>query len=303
MAHPTYLRVVVTTRCNLACSYCHAEGDLATASPELPLEDLGRCFAAAELLGIRKLKFLGGEPFLRSDIAAVVSSARAALPNADLSAITAGALPTERLLAAYAAGLDRVNVSIHGFGPAAFAQRNNKERAYQQRQEFLATALELGRPIKLNFVYSSMVDRPDLAALLDWAAPRGVLVNVLDNLNVDLTWQKVAQVVRSLRGAPARETRCPDPDSLETLHLEYADGLRVEIKNQNLGALAPFRSCQTCPKRTRCKEGIYALRLTHRGYLQPCMDRTDLSFPLAEVARERGVSEAAAAAFAWLEGL
>jgi hypothetical protein len=68
----------------------------------------------------------------------------------------------------------------------------------------------------------------------------------------------------------------------------WDDGLRVELKHQQLGAVAPFASCGGCPQRARCKEGIVALRLTHRGALQPCMDRPDLGVPLTDYARTNG---------------
>jgi molybdenum cofactor biosynthesis enzyme MoaA len=304
MLKPTYLRIVATTRCNLSCEFCHEEGDhWAGAERELATEDLRRCLDVAAGLGFRKVKFLGGEPFLRRDLPEIVAHARAVLPSADLSIISAGVVPVQRLHDSVAAGLDRGNVSIHGFTPSALSSCIKGANAHAMRQEFLAAALSLGGPLKLNYVYGSMLDRADLGLLLSWAAERGLLVNVLDDLRRELSWVNLAKVVESLRGAPARTSRCADKDSLDTLHWEYADGLRVEFKDQRLGEVAPFKACQTCPKRSRCKEGIVALRLTHKGVLQPCMDRDDLGLPLARLAREEGVQVATKEALAWMEDL
>jgi transcription elongation GreA/GreB family factor len=66
MKRPTYLRVVATTRCNHRCDYCHMEGDPhapGTAS-ELPTAHLIASLHAAVLAGVKKFKFLGGEPLL-----------------------------------------------------------------------------------------------------------------------------------------------------------------------------------------------------------------------------------------------
>lgn len=286
---PTYLRVVATTRCNLACSYCHMEGDphQQGSAHELPGELLARCLAVAAAAGVEKFKFLGGEPLLRADLAEQVRALRALAPGADLSVITAGVLPTRLLDRVLEAGLDRVNVSIHGFGPAAFGARfRHAARGHALRAAFLERVLEHGRPLKLNYVYSGEADLDDLGALLDWAAPRRVLVNVLDNLALPLGWLAVAGALKALRGRPDHTALDADPHSLDTLRWSWADGLQAEIKHNQLGQVAPWSACASCPARQRCKEGIFALRLTHRGVLQPCMDRPELGIPLALLAAD-----------------
>ncbi len=293
---PTYLRIVATTRCNYACSYCHMEGDphvTGTAS-ELPIDRLGPCLQAAAIAGVRKFKFLGGEPFLRRDLADLVAIVRAAAPAADISVITAGVVPTERLEATWKAGLSRVNISIHGFGPTSFRERNGVRGAWEARQRFVDFVLAARRaPVKLNYVWRSPEDTDDLGALLEWASQKEVVVNVLDDLGQDLSWRDLARVVASLRGSPVEIIETPDPDSLPTLHLCWTDGLRVELKHQQLGTHAPFGDCDGCPVRATCKEGIVALRLTHRGILQPCMDRGDLGLPIADLAAASGPAIAA----------
>ncbi len=297
MAHgPSYLRVVVTTRCNHRCGYCHMEGDphAPGTAAELDTARLVACLEAAAYAGVRKFKLLGGEPLLRRDLPQVIAALRAVAPDSDISVITAGAVPVERLRAAYDAGLTRANVSIHGWTPAALAENLRTPDGHAQRDAFLAAALDEARaravPIKLNYVWRGEHDRADLAAFLDWAAPRGVLVNVLDDLSQDLSWEVIADVLTSLRGPHRDECITEDPHSLPTLLRTWGDGLRVELKHQQLGNVAPFGACATCPVRARCKEGIVALRLTHRGMLQPCMDRADLAFDLGAYVAANGAS-------------
>jgi len=289
---PTYLRVVVTTRCNLQCAYCHMEGDPhQSGTPHgLDAELLGRCLEVAAAAGMRKIKLLGGEPLLRRDLPELVARLRQAAPEADLSIITAGVVPTEALDAVLGAGLDRVNVSIHGFLPAAMAIRYpNALRGWGRRQAFLERVMAWGRPLKLNYVLSGPQDEADLEALLDWAAPLPLVVNVLDNLSTALGWRGVLRTLVRLRGEPSERTRVEDPDSLTTMHLRWSDGLTVELKHEELGRLGAFVACAGCPVRAQCKEGIYALRLTHRGNLQACMDRPDLAIPLADLVSDGGV--------------
>jgi GTP 3',8-cyclase len=302
---PTYLRIVATAVCNMSCSYCHMEGDprRAGASAELDGERLRDCLRVAARVGVRKFKFLGGEPFLRRDLAETVRALRESAPEADISAITAAAVQVERLDAALEAGLDRVNVTVHGFTEAAFSLRSRNPRLREHRQRFVDAILAHGRPVKINYVYGGPSDRDDLAALLDWAAERSLLVNVLDDLDTELGYVGVAEVVRSLRGVPERVYEFDDPHSLPTLRWAYAGGLVVELKHQRLGDTAPWSACVACPKREGCKEGIFALRLTHRGQLQACMDRPDLSLDLAAVVERGGVEAGVDAWQRWTASL
>jgi cyclic pyranopterin phosphate synthase len=301
-----YLRVVVTARCSLACSYCHLEGDPAGAAPGgLDTETLGVLLAVAGEQGLQKLKFLGGEPLLRADLPAVIGAVRSRSAGLDISLITGGAVPTARIRDCFQAGLSRANLSIHGWSAAEFQSRTGKgPRAWALRNAALAALLEEGRFLKLNFVWRGPADAGDLGALLAWAATRPVVVAVLDDLgDPSLGPASVRAAVEGLRGAPARAVVEPDPCSLPTLRLSWGDGLVVEIKHEQLGQVAPWASCGTCPLRARCREGIVALRLTHEGRLLPCLDRPDLAVDLAGALRSGGIGAArrtfAAALEAW----
>lgn len=286
---PTYLRTVVTAKCPLSCSYCHMEGDAHQKGTAWGVEgeSLDQCLAVAVDAGIRKFKFLGGEPLARRDLPMRIANLRKHTPAADLSIISSGVADLSIVEELFASGLDRMNMSIHGFSLSAFAQRSRlAESHFGKRQAVLKFLLGTGRPLKLNYVYSQPSEQDDLAALLQWASEHGVLVNVLDDLGNDqLGAHGLVEVLRELRGPWQREFQEPDPDSLPTTRLAWSDGLTVEIKTSQLGLFAPWKDCQRCSKRTRCREGIYALRLTHQGRLQLCMDRPELSLPLLDVLR------------------
>lgn len=301
----TYLRVVITTRCPLSCAYCHMEGDPAQPglAGGLALDTWLSLLDAALDNGVRKLKFLGGEPLVRRDLPHIIAALRARDADLDISLITSGVAPTERLRSCFAAGLTRANLSVHGFLPAAFARRGGAEHTRALRDTCLQLLLDEGRPLKLNYVYGGREDEEDLAALLDFCRGLPVVVNVLDDLSrPDLSHRSLIKVLDRLLGPPLTSRREADPHSLDTLHLLY-QGLEIEIKDQQLGARAPFASCVTCPARPRCKEGILALRLSHTGVLLPCMDRPDLGLPLRPLLAQGGREAVAAAWRTYLHGL
>ncbi|MFN7146350.1 MAG: radical SAM protein, partial [Myxococcota bacterium] len=285
-------------RCTLACPYCHAEGDLAVddAAGGLPRDVLVPLLAAGLANGVRKLKFLGGEPLMRRDLPDVIRDVRALAPDLDVSLITAGAVDVARLDACLAAGLSRANLSIHGWTPAAFAERTRRPLAYGLRARVLERLLAEGRFLKLNYVWRGPHDDTDLAGLLAWAAGKPVVVGLLDELSLGLGAAPLRDALVRLRGPWADARPEPDPASLPTERLSWADGLVVEVKDHRLGDVAPWTACAACPKRAACGEGIHALRLTHTGTLRPCMDRTDLGVDLRAALASGGT---AAAAEAW----
>lgn len=299
---PTYLRVVATPTCNHRCSYCHMEGDPRREGFErgLPLAVLREALEALAPAGLAKIKFVGGEPLLRPDLPDLVSAARAIFPAADLSVITAGGVPTSAQERVFAAGLDRMNLSIHGFGAEAFARRGNPARLLGLRTRFLEALLQRGRPTKLNYVYSGPEDEDDLRALLGFAAGRGVLVNVLDDLNADIGPWRLIALLEGWLGSPDECALDRDPHSLDTTRFRWRGGPWVEIKTEHLGEHAPWTDCATCERRQICREGIFALRLTHDGQLRPCMDRGDLGYPLVAELQRRGVAAASEGLQRWL---
>ncbi len=299
---PTYLRVVATPSCNHHCSYCHMEGDPRREGFEggLPVDALTAAFAALAPVGLGKIKFVGGEPLLRRDLPEIISAARAHFPRADLSVITAGGVPPSAQERAFAAGLNRMNVSIHGFGERAFVRRGNRPALLHKRTRFLEALLTRGSPTKLNYVYSGPGEDDDLRALLEFAAGQDVLVNVLDDLNTRIGPGQLIELLEGWLGRPDERVRDHDPHSLDTTRLRWRGGPWVEIKTEHLGEHAPWRDCATCPRRTVCREGIFALRLTHDGQLRPCMDRSDLGYPLVPRLEQRGVAAVSEEIQDWL---
>lgn len=294
---PRYLRIVATTACPLRCSFCHAEGDEWTGgSRRLETGVLSQLLEAGAACGIRKFKFLGGEPLLRLDLPVLVAATRRAAPGADISVISSGVAAPDRFTALLDAGLDRVNLSIHGWMPEAFALRGGSRRSHELRRRSLETVLATGRPTKLNYVYGGPQDHQDLRVFLDWAASRPVVVNLLDDLgNPDASWRTLLRACLELRGPWAWRRSEADPDSLATTRLGWDDGLEVEIKAAQIGDIGPWSACRLCPRRSGCREGIFAVRLNHRGELQPCMDRPDFTLPLVPLLERGGVPAVVAA--------
>src|SRR5690349_10448379 len=111
----TDLRVSLTDRCNLRCTYCMpAEGMAWLPGPDLLTDDeVGRLVrVAVSRLGVTEVRFTGGEPLLRRGLVGIVAAAAALRPRPRLSLTTNGIGLTRLARPLADAGLDRVNVSL-----------------------------------------------------------------------------------------------------------------------------------------------------------------------------------------------
>src|SRR5262245_47971255 len=118
----TDLRVSVTDRCSLRCTYCMpAEGLPWLAREELLTDDeLVRLVDVAVGLGVDRVRITGGEPLIRPGIADLVARFAALRPRPQLSMTTNGLALARLAPQLVAAGLDRVNVSLDTLDPARF---------------------------------------------------------------------------------------------------------------------------------------------------------------------------------------
>lgn len=147
-----YLRVSVTDRCNLRCSYCAAEaGRDGRIGEALPLESMAAIVRAAVSLGVDKVRITGGEPLLREGLFGFVSSLASIHGLGTLAMTTNGTLlaPAARKLAT--AGLKSVNVSLDSIDPDEYSRMTGGGRL-EDTLSGIAAAGEAGLDIKLNVV-------------------------------------------------------------------------------------------------------------------------------------------------------
>ncbi|HEY3374956.1 MAG TPA: GTP 3',8-cyclase MoaA [Candidatus Aquicultor sp.] len=149
-----YLRIAVTDRCNLRCSYCMPEEGVEPKPHEdiLTYEEIERFAKAAVKAGISKIRLTGGEPLVRKDIIKLVDMLTHIPGLNDVSLTTNGILLPKYGKALQEAGLKRINISIDSLNPEVYrtlTRCGSVERAL----EGMKTALEFGlTPVKVNAV-------------------------------------------------------------------------------------------------------------------------------------------------------
>jgi GTP 3',8-cyclase len=188
----TDLRVSLTDRCNLRCSYCMPEEGLAWMPREQQLTDdeVSRLIRiAVEQLGVTDVRFTGGEPLIRRGLTGIIAAAAALEPRPKLS-ITTNGIGLDRLAGALRdAGLNRVNVSLDTLSPARFLELTHRDR-HADVLKGLAGAAQAGlTPVKINTVLMRGVNDDEAPALLRFALDHGYQLRFIEQMPLDAQHQ------------------------------------------------------------------------------------------------------------------
>ncbi len=182
------LRVSLTDRCNLRCSYCMpAEGlDWLPDDTVLTDDEIVRLIGiAVRRLGITEIRFTGGEPLVRRGLVGIIERTRELGPDVELS-VTTNALGLAKIADRLAAaGLDRVNVSLDSVRPETFAAITRRDRLSDVLAGLAAAkAAGLG-PVKVNAVLLRGYNDDQAPELLRWAIEHDYALRFIEQMPLD----------------------------------------------------------------------------------------------------------------------
>jgi GTP 3',8-cyclase len=275
------LRVSLTDRCNLRCTYCMpAEGLDWLPKPTLLTDaEVSRLVrVAVEYLGVTEVRFTGGEPLLRPGLLQIVADAATLRPRPRLSLTTNG-IGLARVAAPLAeAGLNRVNVSLDTLRPHTFealARRRQLDAVLDGLRGAVAAGLQ---PVKLNAVLMRDVNDDEAVDLLSFALSHGYELRFIEQMPLDAqhAWRRESMVSSDeiLTALRAVFTLLPDPSHRGAAPAEtwlvdgYSDNRGGPAKVGVIASVTqPF--CGACDR----------TRLTADGQVRNCLfsqDETDL---------------------------
>ncbi|GAA1709006.1 GTP 3',8-cyclase MoaA [Isoptericola hypogeus] len=285
----TDLRVSLTDRCNLRCTYCMPAEGLPTLPKDsvMTREEIVRLVGIATRdLGVRQVRFTGGEPLLRRDLVEIVADCAALPVRPELSLTTNAVGLDARAARLRDAGLDRVNVSLDTLDPDTFATL--ARRPFLERTlAGIAAAADVFDVVKINAVLVRGVNLDHAADLLSWCLERGFELRFIEQmpLDADHAWDRAAMVtaaeVRGLLGE--RFTLEPDDEPrdgapAERFVVRSPGGRAGGRRGERLGRVGIIASV-TEPFCGDCRR----TRLTAEGGVRDCLfahTETDLLGPL-----------------------
>jgi GTP 3',8-cyclase len=195
----TDLRVSLTDRCNLRCAYCMPpEGlDWLPSPAVLTGDEIVRLITiGVEALGIREVRFTGGEPLLRPDLADIITATAALKPRPDISLTSNGIGLKRRAAALKTAGLDRINVSLDTLRPEVFRKLTRRDRLDDVLTGLAAAAAAGLTPVKVNAVLMRDLNDDEAPELLAYCLERGYELRFIEQMPLDAQhgWKRTEMV-------------------------------------------------------------------------------------------------------------
>jgi cyclic pyranopterin phosphate synthase len=275
----TDLRVSLTDRCNLRCSYCMpADGlDWLPGEQLLRPDELARLVGlAVTRLGVTSVRFTGGEPLLARHLEEVVAATAGLRPRPEISLTTNGVGLARRAVGLARAGLDRVNVSLDSVDRRHFAAITRRDRLADVLAGLAAAKAAGLTPVKVNAVLDPATGREDVVELLRFCLEHGYQLRVIEQMPLDAEhqWRRdaalsAADVLAALR--PHFRLR-PDPaprGSAPAQLWQVDTGPRTPSGQFGVIASVSHAFCSSCDR----------TRLTADGQIRSCLfaaQETDL---------------------------
>ncbi len=274
----TYLRVSVTDRCNLRCSYCLPVKDLKLFDHGriLRYEEILEAVEAAAETGINKVRLTGGEPLVRRNFMHLVSSVSRIPGIEEVSITTNGVLLKEKAQELFDSGVRRINVSLDTLDGKKYARITGRD-FFDAVREGINEAEAVGfSPIKINVVAIRGMNDDELMRFAELSVQRPYHVRFIEYMPIghDSHWKPEKYIssdeIRSKLEAFGSLKKVP-----RSSHDGPAQRYRFESGKGEIGLISAL-SHRFCPSCNR-------LRLTADGKLRPCLlsdDEVDIKTPI-----------------------
>lgn len=279
-----YLRVSVTDRCDLRCTYCLPKGfkDYAEPAHWLTHAEMARLVGLFLDLGVSKVRLTGGEPLLRRGVAGLAAALFAHHGLRDLSLSTNGTQLARHAPALHAAGVRRLNVSLDTLDRGRFAAITGRDCLDDVLAGLRAAEHAGFSPIKINMVVQAGVNEADIDAMLARACERGWILRLIEPMPIGHTGRAAAGVdlTRTGEALAQRHSLLPQVLGRGTGPARY---WRDPRSGASLGVITPMSRhfCVACNR----------VRLGVDGTLYLCLGQED-SVPLGRLLRQ-GLDDAA----------
>jgi cyclic pyranopterin phosphate synthase len=282
------LRISVTDRCNLRCTYCMpAEVTFMDKGELLTFEEIAHFVRIAVPLGIDKIRLTGGEPLMRRELPRLVAMLREIAGIRDIGLTTNGILLADQAQALYDAGLRRLNVSLDTLDPHRFRQLARRDGLEKVIEGVLAAKQAGFQPIKMNAVSIRGITEFEVVPLAQFARSHGLEMRFIEYMPIGADhWERdkvyfadeiLEKLEREVSPLVPIEDRDPQAPAME---YRYTDG------GGRVGIIAsisrPF--CMSCNR----------IRLTADGKLRNCLfalDEVDVKQLLRQGAPDAQIAE------------
>jgi cyclic pyranopterin phosphate synthase len=256
----TGLRISITQRCNLNCKYCHHEGE-EKSSREMKCEEIIRIIKIAKNMGIRRVKFTGGEPLIRDDIGEIIKKT-IDIGLEDVAITTNGSLLNNKIDELFRAGLRRLNISIPSLNPHVYSYITGGNLL--DVISGVHSAIRKGMNVKINTVIMKGVNDNEIYEFINFASSLRCSLQLIEleklNINddffekhyIDLSF--IEKILENL----AEEVIVRE--DMNDRKVYVVNGIPIEVVRPTYPNF-----CKKCSR----------IRITSDGKIKPCLMRND----------------------------
>jgi molybdenum cofactor biosynthesis protein A len=178
-----YLRMAVTDRCNLRCAYCMPEKglDWVPRNDLLSYEEIFSLLQIFSELGLKKLRFTGGEPFLRKDFMKLLRKVAKANLFSQIAITTNGSLTRSFIPELKEIGIHSINLSLDTLHPQRFKEITRRDE-FNEVYQCLVELIENQIPVKINSVIMEGINEDDILELVKLTAELPVDVRFIEEM-------------------------------------------------------------------------------------------------------------------------
>ena len=271
--HIEYVRLSVTDRCDLRCSYCLPQGfsDFEEPAHWLTFDEIERVVQAFTALGVRRIRLTGGEPLSRGRLPELVTRL-ARLPGLDDLSLSTNATRLRKLAPALKlAGVTRLNVSLDSLRTERFASITGGGDLNAVLDGLLAAKAAGFAPIKINTVLMKGINDDEVGDLVRFCIEHGFTLRFIETMPVGDTGRAASGNYLDLQ-----EVKRELAKEFELIPAAMSGGgparyVQIAGTDLKIGFITPISQhfCDTCNR----------VRLTVDGMLYTCLgqdDKTDL---------------------------
>jgi cyclic pyranopterin phosphate synthase len=259
----TYLRLSVTDRCDLRCTYCLPEGFRGFEEPGhwLTLDEVERLVGAFVRLGVHKIRLTGGEPLLRRNLCELAARLGRLPGVADLSLSTNATQLRRHADALRQAGVSRINVSLDSLRPERIRAITGRDCLHDILDGLAAATAAGFSPVKVNMVVQGGVNDDEVPEMLAFCMERGFVLRLIETMPMGSTGRSASHLdLQDLKEQLRSRFGLVDgvlPGGGPARYLQSLDGAF------SVGFITPLSQhfCATCNR----------VRLAVDGTLYPCL--------------------------------
>lgn len=257
-----YLRISLTDRCNLRCIYCMPEEGVYKKSHEevLRFEEILEVVNAAALLGVKKIRYTGGEPLILKGIEELIEKTSKVPGIKDIAITTNGILLEGLADKLKESGLNRVNISLDTLKEDKFKQitrGGDINKVLRAIQKCISIGLT---PVKINTVLIKGINDDEISDFINLTRELPVEIRFIELMPIG---QGEKLYKKGFMSSDEVVARFPELKPLETNKNSTASLYKIKNSKGKVGFISPL-SCKFCASCNR-------IRLTSMGTIKPCL--------------------------------